>query len=118
VCVVCIGQNVNMRILNGYLVIRVGGGYMKFDEWYDKYGKKEGLKVNKDTLKDASASGNLLWNTHDTHTTHHFMHQKLTPLSLLFTVEPGVRVGVHVRKGANVHTFLTADKGTTHAGED
>lgn len=83
------GKNVNMRILNGYLVIRVGGGYMKFDEWYDKYGKKEGLKVNKDTLKDASAS-----------------------------VEPGVRVGVHVRKGANVHTFLTADKGTTHAGED
>jgi len=53
----CIEQNVNMRILNGYLVIRVGGGYMKFDEWYDKYGKKEGLKVNKEALKDASASG-------------------------------------------------------------
>jgi hypothetical protein len=83
-----------MRILNGYLVIRVGGGYMKFDEWYDKYGKKEGVKVNKDTLKDAAAP-----------------------------TEPGMRVGVHVRKGANVHTFLSTPaapptKGEARAAED
>ncbi len=76
----CIEQNVNMRILNGYLVIRVGGGYMKFDEWYDKYGKKEGLKVNKEALKDASASGTSLFlNPHHTHThTHHLVIKKLT----------------------------------------
>jgi hypothetical protein len=29
-----------------------------------------------------------------------------------------MRVGVHVRKGANVHTFLSADKGSAHAGEE
>ena len=28
------GKTVNVRVLNGYLVIRVGGGYMRFHEWY------------------------------------------------------------------------------------
>jgi len=28
------GKPVNVRVLNGYLVIRVGGGYMRFPEWY------------------------------------------------------------------------------------
>jgi hypothetical protein len=23
-----------MSVVNGFVVIRVGGGYMKFDEWY------------------------------------------------------------------------------------
>ncbi|KAL6064247.1 Alpha-actinin, variant 2 [Balamuthia mandrillaris] len=27
-------KNISFRILNGYLVIRVGGGYMHFEEWY------------------------------------------------------------------------------------
>jgi len=50
------GKLINMRILNGYLVIRVGGGYMKFDEWFEKYGKKEGVKIVKEPAAEKSGS--------------------------------------------------------------
>jgi len=43
-------KNVNIKILNGYLVIRVGGGYMKFPEWLDKYGTRANVKICTDTL--------------------------------------------------------------------
>ncbi|ELR20223.1 uncharacterized protein ACA1_116960 [Acanthamoeba castellanii str. Neff] len=39
-----------MSVVNGFVVIRVGGGYMKFDEWYGIYGKKDRLKVNTDVI--------------------------------------------------------------------
>lgn len=35
------------KIINGKLVIRVGGGYMSVDEFIDQYGKIELLKIMK-----------------------------------------------------------------------
>jgi hypothetical protein len=35
------------KIINGKLVIRVGGGYMSVDEFIDQYGKIELLKLMK-----------------------------------------------------------------------
>jgi len=35
----------SMKVLNGFLVLRVGGGFMKFSEWLSKYGEKEGVVV-------------------------------------------------------------------------
>ena len=37
-------RNIMAKIINGKLVIRVGGGYMGVDEFIDQYGKIELLK--------------------------------------------------------------------------
>lgn len=39
-------KKLNLKILSGHLVVRVGGGFMKFSEWIEKYGKKEGILVS------------------------------------------------------------------------
>eukprot|EP01119_Soliformovum_irregulare_P015373 TRINITY_DN4320_c0_g1_i2.p1 TRINITY_DN4320_c0_g1~~TRINITY_DN4320_c0_g1_i2.p1 ORF type:complete len:1649 (+),score=817.75 TRINITY_DN4320_c0_g1_i2:111-5057(+) len=39
-------KRVNMKILSGFLVVRVGGGFMKFVEWLEKYGRKEGVLIS------------------------------------------------------------------------
>jgi hypothetical protein len=31
--------------MGGYLVVRVGGGFMKFEEWVNRFGRREGVVV-------------------------------------------------------------------------
>eukprot|EP01118_Nematostelium_gracile_P019563 TRINITY_DN9102_c0_g1_i1.p1 TRINITY_DN9102_c0_g1~~TRINITY_DN9102_c0_g1_i1.p1 ORF type:complete len:353 (-),score=88.19 TRINITY_DN9102_c0_g1_i1:22-1080(-) len=38
-------KKLNFQILHGYLVVRVGGGFMQFDDWFKKYGHKEGVEI-------------------------------------------------------------------------
>ena len=49
-------RQIMAKIINGKLVIRVGGGYMSVDEFIDQYGKIELLKLMKaegDPMADA-----------------------------------------------------------------
>ena len=39
-------KKLNMKILNGFLVVRIGGGYMKFKEFIEKHAKSLGVIVN------------------------------------------------------------------------
>eukprot|EP01114_Cavostelium_apophysatum_P022383 TRINITY_DN8077_c0_g1_i1.p1 TRINITY_DN8077_c0_g1~~TRINITY_DN8077_c0_g1_i1.p1 ORF type:complete len:375 (-),score=72.11 TRINITY_DN8077_c0_g1_i1:17-1141(-) len=39
-------KKLNFQIRDGYLVVRVGGGFITFDEWLQKYGRKEGIPVD------------------------------------------------------------------------
>eukprot|EP01119_Soliformovum_irregulare_P023779 TRINITY_DN8388_c0_g1_i1.p1 TRINITY_DN8388_c0_g1~~TRINITY_DN8388_c0_g1_i1.p1 ORF type:complete len:331 (-),score=81.02 TRINITY_DN8388_c0_g1_i1:72-1064(-) len=36
-------KKLNFKIHNGYLVVRVGGGFMAWDDWVKKFGNKEGI---------------------------------------------------------------------------
>jgi hypothetical protein len=38
-------KNIMAKIINGKLVIRVGGGYMSADEFIEQYGKMEMMKM-------------------------------------------------------------------------
>jgi hypothetical protein len=40
-------RNIMCKIINGKLVVRVGGGYMSADEFIEQYGKIEMLKAMK-----------------------------------------------------------------------
>jgi hypothetical protein len=42
-------RNIMCKIINGKLVVRVGGGYMSADEFIEQYGKIELLKAMKDS---------------------------------------------------------------------
>jgi len=45
-CTYLIGnKRVTLQIISGYLVVRVGGGFMKFEEWIAKFGRKEGVLI-------------------------------------------------------------------------
>jgi len=49
-------RQIMIKIINGKLVVRVGGGYMSVDEFIDQYGKIELLKLMKaegDPMADA-----------------------------------------------------------------
>jgi len=41
-------RNIMCKIINGKLVVRVGGGYMSADEFIEQYGKIELLKAMKE----------------------------------------------------------------------
>jgi hypothetical protein len=45
------------RIINGKLVIRVGGGFMSAEEFIEQYGKIEMLKLMKNNQRDAGSLG-------------------------------------------------------------
>jgi hypothetical protein len=38
-------KNIMAKIINGKLVIRVGGGYMSADEFIEQYGRMEMMKM-------------------------------------------------------------------------
>jgi hypothetical protein len=38
-------KKLQFQIQNGFLVVRVGGGFMRFEEWIKKWGLKEGIVV-------------------------------------------------------------------------
>ena len=40
-------RNIIAKIINGNLLIRVGGGYMSADEFIEQYGRMEMLKMMK-----------------------------------------------------------------------
>lgn len=49
-------KKVTMQVLGGYLVVRVGGGFMKFEEWIQRFGRKEGLTISDELVKGVGVS--------------------------------------------------------------
>jgi len=45
-----------MQIISGYLVVRVGGGFMKFEEWILRFGRKEGLMIAGEPISGTGAA--------------------------------------------------------------
>jgi len=45
------------KIINGKLVIRVGGGYMSADEFIEQYGKIEIMKLMREQEHNSGADG-------------------------------------------------------------
>jgi hypothetical protein len=42
-------KKITAQILTGSLVVRVGGGFMRFEEFVAKYGRSESIKIVKST---------------------------------------------------------------------
>jgi len=49
-------KKIMAKIINGKLVIRVGGGYMSVDEFIEQYGRMELMKVIAEEEKEAGAT--------------------------------------------------------------
>ena len=39
------GRNMNCKLVNGMVMVRVGGGWMKLQEYIDRYGEEEAKKA-------------------------------------------------------------------------
>lgn len=115
-----------MNVTNGYLIIRVGGGYMKFPEWYVSTaqlivsriwinsGRNLGCRFNTYGKRDIVVSDDFV------SCTSLLKEQamgcagagKHSPLSLMPSSDRIAGMGVHVRKSRHVSLFGTDSAGT------